>query len=182
LKKRHIYLALATRGASPPRRPTGKYNIDRCLSNFIRNEMKKGVLTDELIKAQAIKFAKAVDDKEYLRHINDFAWLEKTKKKHNLSDTTNPLVETTQGLPQDASLPALDTSAELKSSNLTISTSPASPTLDDARRAFETFLKYVKLAASQLVVSDDELQIISKLAKRMHVNSEDMECRMGLGP
>lgn len=111
-----------------------------------------------------------------LKKANDPWWLERIKKR-NLGDTrlSLPPAETTRGQPQYASPPALETFCKFKDSSLAMTTSPASPTIDDACRALETFLKYVALNAPPGVVSDAESQTVARLAKRMHVYAGNIE-------
>lgn len=72
--------------------------------------------------------------------------------------------------PSSTSPPPLDASAPPSATTAT-TTSPVSPTQDDARRALETFLSYMALAAPQGLVNETEYQTFVKVTERMRQHS-----------
>lgn len=86
LRQREKYLYPEDRSLSPVKRAKGKFpDIERALSNWVRNNQKKGVpLTDSAIKEKARFFATTVGNDESHLKTNSSTWLEKFKQKNGI--------------------------------------------------------------------------------------------------
>ncbi|CAG8951590.1 hypothetical protein HYFRA_00007506 [Hymenoscyphus fraxineus] len=86
LRQKEKYLFPEDRSLSPVKRAKGKFpDIERALSNWVRNNMKKGIpLTDASIKEQARFFATTVGNDESNLKTNSASWLEKFKQKNGI--------------------------------------------------------------------------------------------------
>lgn len=86
LRQREKYLYPEDRSLSPVKRAKGKFpDIERALSNWVRNNQKKGVpLTDAAIKEKARFFATTVGNDESHLKTNSASWLEKFKQKNGI--------------------------------------------------------------------------------------------------
>ncbi len=89
LRQREKYLFPEDRALSPVKRAKGKFpDIERALSNWVRNQQKQGhPLSDEKIREQARFFAHSVNpnnpSESHLK-TNSTSWLEKFKQKNGL--------------------------------------------------------------------------------------------------
>lgn len=87
LRQREKYLFPDDRSLSPVKRAKGKFpDIERALSNWVRNTQKQGIpLTDAAIKEKARFFATTVhpNDESHLK-TNSSSWLEKFKQKNGI--------------------------------------------------------------------------------------------------
>jgi hypothetical protein len=165
LRQREKYLFPEDRSLSPVKRAKGKYpDIERALSNWVRNMQKQGhPLTDAAIKEKARFFATTVGNNESLLKTNKAGWLEKFKQKNGIggaqwtrraSETNMPNSESdvvgvsaSQTLPivsptsPGGLVPPLSTFPWIP---VTVLQSPRSsatnPDLDDARRGLDTFI------------------------------------------
>lgn len=86
LRQREKYLFPEDRNLSPVKRAKGKFpDIERALSNWVKNNQKKGVpLTDAAIKEKARFFATTVGPAESHLKTNSASWLEKFKQKNGI--------------------------------------------------------------------------------------------------
>ncbi|TVY45169.1 Major centromere autoantigen B [Lachnellula subtilissima] len=86
LRQREKYLYPEDRSLSPVKRSKGKFpDIERALSNWVRNNQKKGIpLTDATIKEKARFFATTVGNDESHLKTNSASWLEKFKQKNGI--------------------------------------------------------------------------------------------------
>lgn len=86
LRQREKYLYPEDRSLSPVKRAKGKFpDIERALSNWVRNNQKKGVpLTDAAIKEKARFFATTVGNDDSHLKTNSATWLEKFKQKNGI--------------------------------------------------------------------------------------------------
>lgn len=86
LRQREKYLFPEDRSLSPVKRTKGKFpDIERALSNWVRNQQKHGhALTDRAIKDKALFFASTVGNNESHLKTNSTSWLEKFKQKNGL--------------------------------------------------------------------------------------------------
>ncbi|KAF7930732.1 uncharacterized protein EAE98_001967 [Botrytis deweyae] len=87
LRQREKYLFPEDRSLSPVKRAKGKFpDIERALSNWVRNTQKQGIpLTDSAIKEKARFFATTVGNNESHLKTNSTTWLEKFKQKNGIS-------------------------------------------------------------------------------------------------
>ncbi|ESZ97599.1 hypothetical protein SBOR_2000 [Sclerotinia borealis F-4128] len=88
LRQREKYLFPEDRSLSPVKRAKGKFpDIERALSNWVRNTQKQGIpLTDAAIKEKARFFATTVGNNESHLKTNSTSWLEKFKQKNGISN------------------------------------------------------------------------------------------------
>ncbi|TAQ87760.1 hypothetical protein B7494_g3923 [Chlorociboria aeruginascens] len=86
LRQREKYLFPDDRSLSPVKRSKGKFpDIERALSNWVRNTQKQGIpLTDAAIKEKARFFATTVGNNESHLKTNSTSWLEKFKQKNGI--------------------------------------------------------------------------------------------------
>jgi len=86
LRQREKYLFPEDRSLSPVKRAKGKFpDIERALSNWVRNNQKKGLpLTDAAIKEKARFFATTVGNNESHLKTSSASWLEKFKQKNGI--------------------------------------------------------------------------------------------------
>ncbi|KAF4631798.1 hypothetical protein G7Y89_g6336 [Cudoniella acicularis] len=86
LRQREKYLFPEDRSLSPVKRAKGKFpDIERALSNWVRNTQKQGIpLTDAAIKEKARFFATTVGNDESHLKTNSTSWLEKFKQKNGI--------------------------------------------------------------------------------------------------
>jgi hypothetical protein len=86
LRQKEKYLFPEDRSSSPVKRAKGKFpDIDRALSNWVRNSQKQGLpLTDAAIKEKAQFFAATVGNSESHLKANSTSWLEKFKQKNGI--------------------------------------------------------------------------------------------------
>jgi hypothetical protein len=86
LRQREKYLFPEDRSLSPVKRAKGKFpDIERALSNWVRNMQKQGhPLTDSAIKEKARFFATTVGNNESHLKTNSTSWLEKFKQKNGI--------------------------------------------------------------------------------------------------
>jgi hypothetical protein len=113
LRQKEKYLFPEDRSLSPVKRAKGKFpDIERALSNWVRNTQKQGIpLTDDTIREKARFFATTVGNDESHTKTNSTSWLEKFKQKNgigsgrlsrrasetNISDTGSLLPESVPG-------------------------------------------------------------------------------------
>ncbi|KUJ21055.1 uncharacterized protein LY89DRAFT_424139 [Mollisia scopiformis] len=86
LRQREKYLFPEDRSLSPVKRAKGKFpDIERALSNWVRNMQKQGhPITDSSIKEKARFFATTVGNNESHLKTNSTSWLEKFKQKNGI--------------------------------------------------------------------------------------------------
>lgn len=86
LRQKEKYLHREEGSQSPARKSKGKFpDIDRALSNWIRNQRRQGLpLTDAAIKEKARFFATTVGGPEAHQKANSNSWLEKFKQKNDI--------------------------------------------------------------------------------------------------
>ncbi|KAL3425988.1 centromere binding protein B [Phlyctema vagabunda] len=86
LRQKEKYLFPEDRSLSPVKRAKGKFpDIERALSNWVRNSQKQGIpLTDSAIKEKARFFATSVGNNESHLKTNSTSWLEKFKQKNGI--------------------------------------------------------------------------------------------------
>jgi hypothetical protein len=87
LRQKEKYLFPEDRSLSPVKRAgKGKFpDIDRALSNWVRNSQKQGIpLTDAAIKEKARFFAATVGNNDSHVKANSTSWLEKFKQKNGI--------------------------------------------------------------------------------------------------
>ncbi|RDW83329.1 hypothetical protein BP5796_04820 [Coleophoma crateriformis] len=86
LRQKEKYLFPEDRSLSPVKRAKGKFpDIERALSNWVRNSQKQGIpLTDAAIKEKARFFATTVGNNESHLKTNSTSWLEKFKQKNGI--------------------------------------------------------------------------------------------------
>lgn len=87
LRQREKYLFPEDRSLSPVKRAKGKFpDIERALSNWVRNSQKQGIpLTDATIKEKARFFATTVGSSDSHLKANSSSWLEKFKQKNGIA-------------------------------------------------------------------------------------------------
>jgi hypothetical protein len=86
LRQKEKYLFPEDRSLSPVKRAKGKFpDIERALSNWVRNTQKQGIpLTDDTIREKARFFATTVGNDESHLKTNSTSWLEKFKQKNGI--------------------------------------------------------------------------------------------------
>lgn len=86
LRNKEKYLFQDDGSRSPIKRAKGKFpDIERALSNWVRNHQKQGIhLTDAAIREKARFFATTVGSDSTFK-VNSNSWLEKFKQKNNLA-------------------------------------------------------------------------------------------------
>ncbi len=86
LRQKEKYLFPDDGSRSPVKRSKGKFpDIERALSNWVRNHQRQGLpLSDNIIKEKARFFATTVGNSESHVKVNSTSWLEKFKQKNNL--------------------------------------------------------------------------------------------------
>ncbi|PQE13133.1 centromere binding b protein [Rutstroemia sp. NJR-2017a BBW] len=96
LRQREKYLFPEDRALSPVKRAKGKFpDIERALSNWVRNSQKQGIpLTDAAIKEKAKFFATTVGNNESHIKTNSTSWLEKFKQKNGIGGLRRRASET----------------------------------------------------------------------------------------
>lgn len=93
LRNKEKYLYPDDGSRSPVKRPSkGKLpDIERALSNWVRNSQRKGVhVTESMIEEKARFFADTVGNGDSNVKVNSRSWLEKFKQKNNLTGTKSP--------------------------------------------------------------------------------------------
>ena len=86
LRQKDKYLAADDGSKSPMKRPKGKFpDIERALSNWVRNHQRQGLpLDDNIIREKARFFATTVGSSDSHIKLNSTNWLEKFKQKNHL--------------------------------------------------------------------------------------------------
>jgi hypothetical protein len=102
LRQKEKYLYQDDGSRSPIKRSKGKFpDIERALSNWVRNQQRKGMpLTDTMIREQARFFATTVGNTDSHQKTASASWLEKFKLKNNLmgaKSRKNSIAEESEG-------------------------------------------------------------------------------------
>ncbi|KAI9844193.1 MAG: hypothetical protein M1838_002296 [Thelocarpon superellum] len=86
LRQKEKYLSPNDGNRSPIKRSKGRFpDIERALSNWVRNAQKSGVpMTDAVIKEKARFFAATVGTTDSHLKLNNSTWLEKFKQKNHI--------------------------------------------------------------------------------------------------
>ena len=86
LRQKDKYLSTDDGSKSPMKRPKGKFpDVERTLSNWVRNHQKQGLpLNDDIIREKARFFATTVGSSDSHVKLNSTNWLEKFKQKNHL--------------------------------------------------------------------------------------------------
>lgn len=149
LRQKEKYLFPESGSLSPVKRAKGKFpDIERALSNWVRNTQKQGLpLTDAAIKDKARFFASTVGNNDNSLKTTSTSWLEKFKQKNGIG--SGKMVR------KDADTAMSDTAAGHADSSATSTAqtpmTPGSPSLlpsplvtgkDDEDRRLDTFNNY----------------------------------------